>query len=699
VDDLIATERFAPLMQFFRAFGVLFGLGTSGSALPMAVNLHAEYSTPDNPGSQDPAMVASAWLGKSRVKVIWNSAPAQGGSPQDPAPPIPSSGFIVEMSCYPKGFQAAWVSPSGSNTGNGDGAQTCTTGQYQMGDTGLPLVIFGGEDSIRLNSDTVWPSGSSTTLPNGSHPVYFFRDRSNPELIRRAFGINRSNPSHPVYYNQRRFFVPKESNIVQMVSGGNYSLTLDMDKLPMYCPIVNGEMDTSQARRPQVVYVRVIPVSSNVTAANCNLARWVPKAHVNDDCTKASIDTTITLPGGAHLSDSDLGVPSEILAVNIPSEQQDLYGMAVQTAIAIITLSRSDLRPADPTVQAAPAVEDRTYRPTGLESLANEVSRKLRINNPDDYYGLRGVSPRGFQNDLYHRIVDLADDYIHDQGDLPASVMRALEGPLHDLVNWKWSDTNVVGPQGNPALRYTILQSFASVNATTSPISRNRRSTQLYYSQDNTPAEVLRQTDERWLTGTFGALTHPGTIECAPVIGPSSNPTPQYWFARDLIPADIYAKASLVMSVTSDPAAGNPTPQGSWKSKRMFAPGAPTGTMLSVLNGVDGFLNTVLSGTQSVADGILRVIEFLEQRVMEIQELIKRIETYLDIPFEISFPSAKVLFLITNGTAGVMSGLVGSQEKPQDGVNAYAGGIVLVAGSAPTILTELLAGALSPSGG
>ena len=119
------------------------------------------------------------------------------------------------------------------------------------------------------------------------------------------------------------------------------------------------------------------------------------------------------------------------------------------------------------------------------------------------------------------------------------------------------------------------------------------------------------------------------------------------------------------------------------------------GTALSVLNKVEGFLNTSLSGLQNVADGILRVISFLEQRVREIQELIKRIETYLELPFNISFPSVKALLLVTNGTDGIISGLLGAQQKPEDGDGAYSGGGVFVAGSAPAILVQLLSKGLA----
>lgn len=131
----------------------------------------------------------------------------------------------------------------------------------------------------------------------------------------------------------------------------------------------------------------------------------------------------------------------------------------------------------------------------------------------------------------------------------------------------------------------------------------------------------------------------------------------------------------------------------------MFSPRAATGTALTVLNKVDGFFNAVFAGLQTGVDGILRVIDFLQQRVREIQELIRRINTLLDVPFQISFPSAKALILVTNGTSGLITGLLSAQEKPQEGPKDYAGGGILVAGSAPSILIDLLAKGLQSSTG
>lgn len=702
-DDRLATKKFAPLMQFLRAFSSLFGfsLGGPNPGLPVATNLRAEYGSPTNTSTHDFTTALSSLMGKSTIEVLWNVAPAPGGSDQDPNPTIPPCAFLVEVSCYPTGFQVGWIAPTTSGTGgpNGtgsDGAQSYTTGQYQAADTGRPLVIFGGSDSLRLTDDLLWPSGFTTgsTLPPGNHPAFFFRDASNPEVIRKAFGKRESDGR---YYNQRSFYIGSDSTIVQLVSGGNYSLKLNLDDLPLYCPIVNGEIDTAHATRPTAVYVRVTPVTDNVTATNFNenATKWTPKARTSDDSTLTHIGSDGTGTPG----DSDFGTPSSVLEVAIPSEEQDLYGRALQTAIAILVLSRSDLVPPDPATANEPPTPDASYTPHGLESVATEVFRGMGISNPEEYFSTQNLSPQSFVQDLYPRIVDQADRYLATQGMLPGSVLTSLQDTLHDLVNWKWSDSTVAGASGNSALRMTILESLGQTeDVTRMVVARNRYSTRDYWSTI-TPGTVLAPLASKWRAGTFGVQYNGTSRGSAVVVGPSNGAQPDYWYARDLIPQAMYDKARRVLAITSDQSALQRTTHGSWKTVRVFSARAPTGTMLGVLTKVEGFLNTALTGLQDVADGILRVIAFLEQRVREIQELIKRIETYLDIPFQISFPSAKVLLLITNGTAGIITGLTGATDKPSEGRSGYAGGGVIVAGSAPAILVELLSAGLSSATG
>lgn len=705
VDQYFNKEYFTPFFQIIKAIKALFGYSSDGpnQDLPIATNLHVEYASPQGTNSQDVTLVASSFAGKSRTKVLWNCAPAPGGSDQDPNPQAPSPGYIVEVSCYPRGFQTGWIAPATAGTGStvpgaADGAQAYTTGQYLTATTGRPLTIFGGVDSINILPEVTWPAGyvpGRGTLPSGYTPLYFFTDPSAPSPIIKAFGKSADGRT---YYNQRTFFVPKRSVALQIVAGGTYSFELKREELPKYCPIVEGNIDEARAQDPQTVYVRVIPVTSRITADNYQQARWTPQPRHEDNATLVNI---VCEGGNANppIGNSDFGTPSEVLEVAIPGEDQNLYAKAVQTAIAVLVLSRSDLTAPDPITENAPPTLDPSFVPTGLESASTEVFRWMNIQNPTDYFSRRNVAPLSFIQDLYPRIVEQADRYLRTQGALPPSVLNAMSDDLHALVNWKWSDSSFPGAQNNRALQHTILESLTATSATGTPLALNRYDT-LYYSAGTTPSDVLASLVDKWTTSGLGTVFHPDSINNAPVIGPSLAASPEYWYARQLIPVSIYQKARMVLAITSDQSARRTSPQSSWLATKPFSARAPTGRLLTVLNKVDGFLNVLLAGAQTGADAIVRIISFLEQRVREIQELIKRIEGLLDIPFQISFPEAKALLLITNGTAGLVTGLLQAQEKPTEGAGAYACGAAMVAGGAiPRVLIELLsAGIRSASG-
>lgn len=704
VGQYFNKKYFDPIIQSINAFKALFGYATGGSndGLPIAVNLHTEYASPTGTTSQDVSLVASSFAGNSRVKVVWNSTPAPGGSDQDPNPQPPSSGYIVEVSCYPHGFQAGWIAPSTAGTGSsvpgaGTSDQAYTTGQYMTATTGRTLTIFGGEDSINLLPEVAWPDGyvpGHGTLPAGHTPLYFYTDPSAPDPIIKAFGKSADG----TYYNQRSFYVPQLSVFTQMLSGANYTFELKKEELPKFCPIENGRIDTGHAEDPQTVYVRVIPVTSRITEDNFNQARWTPRPRHDDSASLVSI---VCPSGNAEppLGNDDFGTPSEVLEVAIPNENQNLYAKAIQTAIAILVLSRSDLMPPDPVAENAPPATDATFHPTGLEIFATEVFRWMDIQNPTDYFSRRRVSPESFVQDLYPRIVEQADRYLRTQGTLPPSVLNAMAPTFHALVDWMWSDSEVSGARANESLNYTILESLNPKNPINTPLASNRYCTKNYYS-GTTNTIVLGGLLAKWLGSGLGASFHPGSLDTAPVIGPSDGAFPTYWFARQMIPESLYLKARMVLGITSDQSARNTSPRGSWQATKPFSVRAPTGRLLTILDKVDGFLNVLLAGAQKGADAILRFISFLEQRVREIQELIKRIEGLLDIPFLIPFPEAKALLLITNGTAGVVTGLLQSEEKPTEGAGAYAcGAAVIAGGSVPRVLIELLSAGIQNASG
>jgi hypothetical protein len=193
-----------------------------------------------------------------------------------------------------------------------------------------------------------------------------------------------------------------------------------------------------------------------------------------------------------------------------------------------------------------------------------------------------------------------------------------------------------------------------------------------------TPTTVLASID----THARAAHYTEELRECAPVLYVS--PT-QWAYVREVIPARIYALSREVLSLAAGSAVAS-----SWTTWR---PLAGTGT-LSVSSRyfqiLEGFLRAAAASTAAAEEALRAAIHFLEQRIQELQELLRRLEGVLEVPFDLSVPDMVALPLVVQGTEGVVAGLLGASNKPSDGPDAYAGGLVLVAGGLPSLLLDLL---------
>lgn len=114
--------------------------------------------------------------------------------------------------------------------------------------------------------------------------------------------------------------------------------------------------------------------------------------------------------------------------------------------------------------------------------------------------------------------------------------------------------------------------------------------------------------------------------------------------------------------------------------------------------GLDSFFDSILNwvkavqaATNSVADTLLSYIDYVEARIIEFQQLIRRINSMLQMAFSFSFSLPKVsgLVLASKGTDGVLSDFLSATDKPQDSSQAYGAGLVLVAPSFPSFLVDL----------
>lgn len=683
ITGLADPTRIQSLTKFIRSFARLLGmvgiLETRNNTLPTAVSLQSTFPlVPQrNPttGTQQSAalqlaVALSQTMGRSSVIISWNIASVPVTN--DPSPPIPPGGFIVEISCFPDGLYVGWMAPAQPSTGGPSGSgsttggQSFTTGFYKDGATGDPIKVFGGIDSINVPTAIRWSNSidSSGNPIAGATPVYFFRDPSVPEVL--PLPIQKSGTT---YYNQKRFFISKAKILEQALVGGTYTLTLNRGDLPLYCPVKpDGTIDTSTATQPDVFYVRITSTTNDVTSDNFNNLSWnvVPRRQPADEQLSLSTGFDYDVIGG----------PSSILRVNMPSQQMDNYGLALQIALAIGFLSRSDIVPQNP-LTSDTTTSSTTIDQTGLETLIR-VLMPVEIRNPQDYFSLRYVSPDSFANDIYSKIIDLSNQVVAAMGNLSPTSIATLNSSINTLVNWKWSDSTVSGATGNVGINQTIMESLTlpKQNPGASAIARN------YFSINGYWGPTANDPPSSYLLNLVNSSVL--TVENGPIVVDYTGH--KAWYARDLIPANVYNAAKSVLRLTSNVTQST----GGWTAWRPFAGTSTLATGPRVIQQIMGAMNTAAASVHGAEDAINQTISFLEQRINDIQELIKKIDEYLQLPYQISFPDLLALPLVVDSTNEIVSGLSTAQNKPQDGPGAYAAGIVLIAGGVPSPLFDLI---------
>ena len=98
--------------------------------------------------------------------------------------------------------------------------------------------------------------------------------------------------------------------------------------------------------------------------------------------------------------------------------------------------------------------------------------------------------------------------------------------------------------------------------------------------------------------------------------------------------------------------------------------------MWSLQNWMESIRNTM----QSIVDTIVKYIEFLEGRIIEMQQFIRRINDLIQSMMGniFSVPKCSAMMLYSNGTGGMLSDFVSAKYKPSDSPLAFGAGVGVV---------------------
>jgi hypothetical protein len=146
-------------------------------------------------------------------------------------------------------------------------------------------------------------------------------------------------------------------------------------------------------------------------------------------------------------------------------------------------------------------------------------------------------------------------------------------------------------------------------------------------------------------------------------------------------------EAALVLNVAAAAHQRSPS-DGAWLALRI-------GDVLPQLDGfVDSIVNwieAIQATIETVADALVAYIDYVIARIVDIQQMIRRINALLTTAFSLAFDIPKVagLVLTSAGTDGVLTDFASAANKPADSPLSYGAGIAIVAPTFPSFLQEL----------
>jgi len=647
----------------------------------------------------------------SKVRFEWKMP--SSGQVFSPGP----AGYIIHVSTIPDGFA---VVSGRVDAQQAQGVKNLTT-TFAVGtdpNTGAVLRLYGGVCDLG-SSDSKF--GDVERDSHQANALYLQANPNSP-LIPPSKLINSGGT--PIGAASYFFKVPA---VLKLLGAGQpMSATLDLEDLPLAFSVSgSGDSIAIETEEAQVFYVRIRAVTTNWVDNVSDAATGTPRSpalipmgseglhlYTIDDQTilkTTGIALKPAAPKANKVTPQDFGDASESATVAFPSDFTD----AVITAMALVYLCRADLKPqtvnGEGVVAPAAIKQLNTYLPGGESLLEDFAEIVMKGMDARPFYAYQ--RPKQFQRKVLRKARAGAMPMLNQPP--PVAVVESLADEIATLARFVWSDIDSDFPD------QTILQTLKKPTGDAG-YGANPQCIQLGNAQN--AAVRLRKGGGTapWISreGLFAFKAPPetsasgafymsmGVSDSTPVLyrWPDGNPGTTnsnklaLGFVRKLLidyeDGEVLKAAATILQVAS--AVTLPDDDGGWMAKRPLMDAlAPLDALLV---DIEKFLLAILDALQGIIDKIIAYIEAIQARIYQLQALIEMIRALLKaLAFEL--PSVSGLVLVENGTAGLITGLVGSGNKPADSSIAYGGGIVAIAGGLPMFLLELLALVFSGGGG
>ena len=228
------------------------------------------------------------------------------------------------------------------------------------------------------------------------------------------------------------------------------------------------------------------------------------------------------------------------------------------------------------------------------------------------------------------------------------------------------------------------------------------------------PGQEMTESGQNWTSAMLAVFDQPaqyeGSADSSPVfylnrLSLESDKSGDYPQGRILFCRGLFAKAnngqifseaaialSLAASTIRSP------DDGAWLNVRFLDtfPGIE-----DVVSMITNWVEAIQKSLQSIIDTYKKYIEFIQARIVEMQQLIRRINSMIQMVLGtlVQIPKCSALTLVSDGTNGVLADLVAAQTKPSDSPRAYGAGVAIVVPIGPTWIMDLIKALMSQEEG
>lgn len=655
------------------------------------------------------------------VNLTWQMSPLQNTFPDTPI--FPPAGFLVEFSTVRPQLQLVCERPIPGTLEEMElQNQPAKREVVDVLDTeGVPIGLTGGADQISVDSGLEWNDAVSFTGETKADAVRVYAVKNISDQAPVQLSDLQEGSKH---YIQKTFYVPFTQNL--FFPGKGYGATFVFDDMPY---AADWELQANKKvrrinddRQPEKFFVRVRAVTNEIKS-DTDFQFQLTQGSLRDT-EGPKVGTT-----SPTIEVNDRGPSSDILEILFPDASTELYLRAVAEAMAVLVLSRSDLPVLLGESGALPAIfdpdnedlgvtrdgliepywgsyQDRARLNTGLEDLAKFMMVQLvGRRQVKKYFDQADADVPKFRKKLFVNCINLTNR-LFTKNTPPLAARQLAVERAEDLLNFRifYSLTGTIISTTDPDQNLeggSLLELLQdddplrgiSPNPTSLMIPDGRASDLLQIQLDDL-GELPRAPHFFFARSSpsLGGGIGIGSADASPCVYiRRGNIMRDIAFIRNLIPDSVYEGAQFVLQTAVGPQM-RPQERG-WIAIRLFPQGIPSIDRFFDL--IIALLRSIQAAIESIAETIVRYIEFLQSRIRELQAFLNRINALIQqlLRFFFSIQPAVGLVLVAPGTDGVTSGLLGSQNKPIQPANpeadAYGGGIILLAGGIPNVALDI----------